>query len=303
MCRSRVTRSLIVLPALVGMALVGACGSDSPAATGPAPSPSAPVSTTTAPAPATPSGLSGPASPAGTPSASATAGATPTASPAPTASPTATSAGTTPSPAPTPTGPPILRPGATGPEILELQRQLMAAGYWLGTPDGTFGLLTQQAVLAVQKTAGIGLDGLVGPATRAAIARGTRPDARSTQGFVLEVDKGRQLLKIVRDGHVETTLNTSTGTEQIYYHDGVQYLADTPPGTWRMFRQVNGVDHGSLGDLYRPKYFHADGIAIHGYASVPARAASHGCVRVTNAAMDWLWSSGNAEIGTTVLVY
>ncbi|KPM55329.1 murein L,D-transpeptidase [Frankia sp. CcI49] len=295
MCRSRVTRWLTIPPMLVGLVLVGACGSDGPAASGPAPS--APSSATTP---------SGPASPADTPPAPTTAAATSPTSSAPAAtstaatSPAATSSGTATA---TPTGPPILRPGATGPEILELQRQLMAAGYWLGTPDGTFGLLTQQAVLAVQKTAGIGLDGLVGPATRAAIARGVRPDARSTQGFVLEVDKGRQLLKIVRDGHVETTLNTSTGTEQIYYHDGVQYLADTPPGTWRMFRQVNGVDHGSLGDLYRPKYFHADGIAIHGYASVPARAASHGCVRVTNAAMDWLWSSGNAEIGTTVLVY
>ncbi|EFC80197.1 L,D-transpeptidase family protein [Parafrankia sp. EUN1f] len=300
MCRSRVTRWLTVLPMLVGLVLVGACGSDGPAASGPAPS--------TASSATTPSG---PASPADTPPAPTTAAATPATSPtspAPAAtstaatSPAATSSETA-TATPSPTGPPILRPGATGPEILELQRQLMTAGYWLGTPDGTFGLLTQQAVLAVQKTAGIGLDGLVGPATRAAIARGVRPDARSTQGFVLEVDKGRQLLKIVRDGHVETTLNTSTGTEQIYYHDGVQYLADTPPGTWRMFRQVNGVDHGSLGDLYRPKYFHADGIAIHGYASVPARAASHGCVRVTNAAMDWLWSSGNAEIGTTVLVY
>lgn len=197
----------------------------------------------------------------------------------------------------------VLRPGATGPEVEKLQSQLAAAGYWLGTPDGTFGLLTQQAVLAVQKAAGIGLDGMVGPATRAAIARGVRPDGRSTQGLVLEVDKGRQLLMVVRDGHVETIFNTSTGTEQIYYHGGVQYLADTPPGTWKMSWQVDGVDHGTLGDLYRPKYFHVDGIAIHGYASVPARAASHGCVRVTNPAMDWLWSSGDAVIGTTVLVY
>ncbi|OAA23385.1 Ykud domain-containing protein [Frankia sp. EI5c] len=197
----------------------------------------------------------------------------------------------------------MLRPGASGPLVEEIQRQLSAAGYWVGTPDGTYGRLTQQAVLAVQKAAGIELDGLAGPATRAAITRGARPEGRSTQGLVLEVDKARQLLMIVRDGRVETILNASSGTEEIYYHDGVQYLADTPPGTWRIYRQVNGVDHGTLGDLYRPKYFHTDGIAIHGYASVPARAASHGCVRVTNAAMDWLWSSGVAAVGTTVLVY
>jgi lipoprotein-anchoring transpeptidase ErfK/SrfK len=185
----------------------------------------------------------------------------------------------------------------------ELQRQLVAAGYWLGTPDGAFGQLTQQAVLAVQKTAGIGLDGVVGPATRQAIAAGARPTARSTAGGVLEVDIAKQLLLVVRDGRVETIFNTSTGTDEIYVHDGAEYLADTPRGTWRILRQVDGVDPGPLGDLYRPKYFHTDGVAIHGYASVPAVAASHGCVRLTNAAMDWLWSSGVAEINTTVFVY
>nr|MDT0663560.1 L,D-transpeptidase family protein [Micromonospora sp. DSM 115978] len=179
----------------------------------------------------------------------------------------------------------------------------MTAGYWLGTPDGTFGQLTQQAVLAVQKTAGIGLDGLVGPATREAIAAGVRPSARSTAGLVLEVDIAKQLLLVVRDGNVETIFNTSTGTDEIYVHDGVEYLADTPRGTWHIYRQVDALDPGPLGDLYRPKYFHTDGIAFHGYASVPARAASHGCVRLTNAAMDWMWSSGVAEINTTVLVY
>lgn len=191
----------------------------------------------------------------------------------------------------------------SGPEIYELQRQLTAAGYWLGSPDGAFGQLTQQAVLAVQKAAGIGLDGLVGPATRAALEAGTRPSARSTLGLVLEVDIAKQVLLVVRDGHVQTIFNTSTGTDKIYVHDGVEYLADTPRGTWQIFRQVDAIDPGPLGDLYRPKYFHPDGIAFHGYASVPAMAASHGCVRLTNAATDWLWSSGVAEIGTTVAVY
>jgi lipoprotein-anchoring transpeptidase ErfK/SrfK len=187
--------------------------------------------------------------------------------------------------------------------VLALQRRLSELGYWLGTPDGTYGLLTQQAVLAVQKAAGIELDGLAGPATRAAVRGGVRPSAVSTSGRVLEVDLTRQLLLVVRDGRVEHTFNTSTGTDRFYEVGGVQYLADTPRGTWHIYRQVNGPDTGPLGVLYRPKYFHTDGIAIHGYASVPARAASHGCVRVANAAMDWFWSSGVAGIGTTVVVH
>ena len=231
--------------------------------------------------------------------------------PAPTSIP-ATQAPTTQTPAtgaptgepdPTPsTRPAVLRPGDHGPEVLALQQRLVELGYWLGTPDGTFGLLTQQAVLAAQKAAGIGLDGLAGPATRAALEQGIRPGASTQSGRVLEVDLARQLLLVVQDGRVEQIFNTSTGTDEWYEVDGRQYLADTPRGTWHIYRQVNGMDTGPLGDLYRPKYFHTDGIAIHGYSSVPARAASHGCVRVTNAAMDWLWSSGVAPIGTTVLV-
>jgi len=201
-----------------------------------------------------------------------------------------------------PARPDVLRPGDRGPEVLALQQRLVELGYWLGTPDGTFGLLTQQAVLAVQKAAGIGLDGLAGPATRAALEQGVRPAASTQAGRVLEVDLGRQLLLVVRDGNVEQIFNTSTGTDEWYEVGGRQYLADTPRGTWHIYRQVNGLDNGPLGALYRPKYFHTDGIAVHGYASVPARAASHGCVRVTNAAMDWIWSSGVAPIGTTVVV-
>jgi lipoprotein-anchoring transpeptidase ErfK/SrfK len=33
---------------------------------------------------------------------------------------------------------------------------------------------------------------------------------------------------------------------------------------------------------------------------VPAYAASHGCVRMTNQEIDFLWSSGLAELGTPV---
>jgi lipoprotein-anchoring transpeptidase ErfK/SrfK len=54
--------------------------------------------------------------------------------------------------------------------------------------------------------------------------------------------------------------------------------------------------------LYRPKYFHG-GVAVHGYTSVPATPASHGCVRVTYAAMDHLWAADLLPIGTPVQVY
>ena len=58
-----------------------------------------------------------------------------------------------------------------------------------------------------------------------------------------------------------------------------------------------------LGPLYRPKYFHEDGIAVHGYDVVPPYPASHGCARLTFAAMDYVWANGLMPMGSTVLVY
>jgi lipoprotein-anchoring transpeptidase ErfK/SrfK len=76
----------------------------------------------------------------------------------------------------------------------------------------------------------------------------------------------------------------------------------TPIGTWEITREIDAPHWSALGLLYRPKYFHG-GVAIHGYTSVPPEPASHGCVRVTYAAMDFVWSSGSLPVGTPVWVY
>jgi len=68
------------------------------------------------------------------------------------------------------------------------------------------------------------------------------------------------------DGRARWAFNTSTGTEQPDTNEGRTYLADTPPGRWRIYRQVDGVRVSNLGRLIRPKYFHTDGIALHGYS-------------------------------------
>jgi peptidoglycan hydrolase-like protein with peptidoglycan-binding domain len=175
--------------------------------------------------------------------------------------------------------------------------------YFVGPIDGVFGSLTRQAVHAVQKAAGLSRDGVVGADTRAALDRGVRPQPRTGNGHVIEVDLDRQLLLVVDDGRVERTVNTSTGTFEYYWYDGERYFADTPRGTWTVYRQVDGWDSGPLGRLYRPKYFNRQGIAVHGYPNVPPRPASHGCVRVSLPAMDWMWRTGQLPIGTTVLVY
>lgn len=196
---------------------------------------------------------------------------------------------------------PILRQGSRGAAVLGLQRRLTGLGYWTGTADGSFGPLTAQAVYALQKSAGLARDGIVGPATWAALTSGVRPAAGTRSGKVVEVDLRRQVLLLVRDGRVQRVFNTSTGSGRTYSVGGVVKRAVTPRGTFRVRRQVNGWDKGPLGSLYRPRYFNG-GIAVHGYGSVPPYPASHGCVRVSLPAMDWIVSASWLKLGDVIVV-
>jgi peptidoglycan hydrolase-like protein with peptidoglycan-binding domain len=223
-------------------------------------------------------------------------------SPSVTESPSVTPSAT---PTPTKTAPPQkLKVGAKGAAVTALQQRLTDLGYWNGKADGKFGGVTQQAVFAIQKAAGIGRDGTVGPKTRKALDDGVRPKAKSKAGTgrLVEINLKRQLLMFVEDGAVVATLNTSTGSNEHYEYKGQTYLADTPTGHFKVGRQIDGVRHGPLGDLFRPKYFNG-GIAMHGSASIPPYAASHGCARLSNAAINWIWSTNKVPLKTKVWVY
>ncbi|WP_127544759.1 L,D-transpeptidase family protein [Actinoplanes sp. OR16] len=195
-----------------------------------------------------------------------------------------------------------LKSGAEGAEVLALQTRLAELGYWNGKVDGKFGGTTQQAVFALQKAAKLGRDGVVGPKTQQALDRGVRPEARSTDGRFVEIDLKRQLLMLVSDGEIEQIFNTSTGSNTYYEQEGETYLADTPRGKFKVSRQIDGWRDAPLGLLWRPKYFNG-GIAVHGAPSVPAHPASHGCARVSIAAMNWLWTNDKIPIKTRVWVY
>lgn len=120
---------------------------------------------------------------------------------------------------------------------------------------------------------------------------------------MLEIDKRRQLLLVADAGRVTWAINTSTGSGQWYTTEtGGRELAHTPTGRFRIFRQITGWHSAPLGMLYNPKFF-VGGYAIHGSLSIPGYPASHGCARVSVAAMDHLWQAKLAENGTPVWVY
>jgi N-acetylmuramoyl-L-alanine amidase len=159
---------------------------------------------------------------------------------------------------------PALRMGSHGPGVLELKRRLAELGYALPGVDSGYGFGTYEAVLAFQKVHGLPRTGRVDRRFWQVLGRASRPRPRVRRGDYLEVDKSRQTLYEVRDGRVARVVHVSTGA-----------TGNTPVGTWRVYREVFGWDWV----LYHPMYF-LRGFAIHGYPSVPAWPASHGCVRV-----------------------
>ena len=66
---------------------------------------------------------------------------------------------------------PVLKKGADGKAVERLQRALKAAGHAVAV-DGDFGDATKRAVKAFQAAHGLGADGVVGPATWAALGAG-----------------------------------------------------------------------------------------------------------------------------------
>ncbi len=195
-----------------------------------------------------------------------------------------------------------LSPGDSGPAVVALQQRLTALGYWVDTTDGTFDDSTEQAVYALEKAANLPRTGTVGSATWAALAEGVLPQPRSTSGYVIEIDLQDDLLMFVTNGKLDWVLNTSTGGGYTYTSDGVTSVATTPQGQFQIYRQVNGTVTDSLGTLWRPKFF-TGGYAIHGDGSVPPEPVSHGCARVSDEAINWIWANNLAPIGTSVWVY
>jgi hypothetical protein len=67
----------------------------------------------------------------------------------------------------------VYRRGSTGPEVIRIQDRLRELGHYAGPSDGAYGGGTEAAVRRFQSTAGLPVDGVVGPAGWAALFPGT----------------------------------------------------------------------------------------------------------------------------------
>jgi peptidoglycan hydrolase-like protein with peptidoglycan-binding domain len=201
--------------------------------------------------------------------------------------------------------------GHSGEATVAVQERLLQLGFWNSGADGEYGFSTKQAVMAFQKYIGLPADGLVDQTTADFLTNFVeKGHGAADTGTLVEVDKAKQLLFIVQDGKTLWTFNTSTGSgiayEAVNKNDPTKIEtgdAVTPEGLFHTTRERSeGWWEGDLGKIYKPKYFRG-GVAVHGMTSVPNHPVSHGCVRVSTQAMDFIWDQNLMPLRITVWVH
>ena len=180
---------------------------------------------------------------------------------------------------------PSLGPGSAGASAFELDRRLHELHYALGRVDGYYGQDDLDAVVAFQKLHGLPRTGRVDARFWFELQRAGVPQARYP-GSHIEVSKGRQVLFVVNDGQVALVVPVSTGA-----------TGNTPLGHWRVYSKVPGFN---AKEMYYSSFF-VGAFAIHGYHSVPAYPASHGCVRIPLWVAPRIYSL--VDYGTNVYIY
>lgn len=200
--------------------------------------------------------------------------------------------------------------GSVGSHVALVQQRLLDLGFWNGGADGSFGWSTQQAVMAYQFWNGLAPSGRVDAATASKLSYpNCRPTPGTNSGDLFEVDQGRQLGFFIRGGKLLWVLHLSSGGGYFYETDNkingakISGTAITTNGTFHIYRVVDQpVYQGTLGTLYRPRFV-VGGIAVHGAPNVPNYPASHGCIRVSNPAMDMIWDQNLLPMGSTVWIH
>jgi hypothetical protein len=180
---------------------------------------------------------------------------------------------------------PMLGPGSRGRSVHLLEHRLSELHYALAALDGYYGVDTADAVVAFQKLHGLPRTGSVDLRFWRELQRAHVPRPYYG-GDHIEVNKERQVLFLVRDGHVTLVVPVSTGAS-----------GNTPVGLWHVYSKVPGYN---AKEMYYSSFF-VGAFAIHGYHSVPPYPASHGCVRIP------LWVAARVysliDYGTPVYIY
>jgi len=158
------------------------------------------------------------------------------------------------------------------PAVRPVQRRLIDLHYLpAGSADGRLGPVTLEAVLAFQKWERLPRTGVIDAKTRARLPAASQPTPSLHASTVrrIEVLLDRQVALLVENGAVKSAIAVSTGKPS----------TPTPPGHYRVYAKIPRWWSGPFREWLPWAVPFVGGIAFHQYLTVPAYAASHGCVR------------------------
>ncbi len=180
--------------------------------------------------------------------------------------------------------------GASGPYVKGMLTGLRALKFHLPGVSGSFTSQVKDSVVAFQKAYGLSRSYVFNTACWRKLdgAKTIKPRHVSPATHI-EIDKGRQILMIVKGGKPWGIICVSTGA-----------TGNTPEGLFHIQQKHPYTSSGFGGTLTRTMGFHGD-FAIHGWPDVPPYPASHGCVREPIWACYWTYD--NSWVGETVYVY
>lgn len=174
-----------------------------------------------------------------------------------------------------------------GPDVRAVQVELRKRGLYQGPLDGIYGRGTYDGVIAFQAHRGLKADGVVGPATYNALGSPATPP--SVGGPSITIDLEKRKLFFQRNGVTQRVYDVAIGAP----------TTPTPVGRWVVVEKAWNPG-GPFGTRWIRLNVPWGGYGIHGTDEPDSigQAASHGCIRMQNQAVEQLYPL--VPIGTVV---
>lgn len=141
----------------------------------------------------------------------------------------------------------MIKIGSKGPDVILVQKNLVTAGFSPGPIDGIFGALTDAAVRRFQAKMNLGVDGIVGPITLAAL-NGEAPSpkpAPDTGSLEFNFGSGEYstLLKSAKISHGHDIV-TADAKKILWYKSRYESVADHFSAPWIIIGVIHLLEAG-----------------------------------------------------------
>ena len=200
--------------------------------------------------------------------------------------------------------------GASGDDVVRIQRRLSGLNFFNGTIDGNYGALTQEAVRAFQKQHRLNQTGTADVDTLRVLF--SADAQKALKPYVLKVSIADQRVYAygLDDNNEYTvlvrTMKCSTGRDSTPTPTGT-YQSSTGPGArWHYFKKYDcwaQYAYYIQGDImfHSVLYGEKDGPVTRSSVNNLGRKASHGCVRLSVEDAKWIYQNCPAQ--TKIIVY